>query len=198
MKLKRSQKIIFSTFFKYCKREIRNFLKWPFSRKKFVPLYAWGVKGSFKGKVCTNGYVPQLNWNCRAYDWTLFRYFWIICRLELCRSNHHQKSVLLFCMHGETGYTFFFINNPFLTLVPKIVYVFLKNHPEKLFSNCLVDGLLTSIVEIFKDSKRPHSLLQGHLEYLMHTFELASPKVSISLRLPMHKKDFSLFSQWIV
>ena len=101
------------------------------------------------------------------------------------------------CM-GKQGTPFFFINNPFLTLVPKIVYVFLKNHPEKLFSNCLLDGLLTSIVEIFKDSKRPHSLLQGHLEYLMHTSELTSPKVSISLRFPMHKKDFSLFSQWIV
>ena len=32
----------------------------------------------------------------------------------------------------------------------------------------------------------------------MHTFELASPKVSICLRFPMQKKGFSLFSQWIV
>ena len=43
-------------------------------------------------------------------------------------------------------YTPFFINNPFLTLAPKIVYAFLKKSPKKLFSNCLVDGLLTSIV----------------------------------------------------
>ena len=35
---------------------------------------------------------------------------------------------------------------PFLTLAPKIVEAFLKNRPQKLFSNCLVDGLLTSIV----------------------------------------------------
>ena len=32
----------------------------------------------------------------------------------------------------------------------------------------------------------------------MYTFELTSPKVSISLRLPMQKKGFSLFSQGIV
>ena len=35
--------------------------------------------------------------------------------------------------------------------------------------------------------KRPHSLLQGHLEYAMHTFDLTSPKVSISPRFPMQK-----------
>ena len=31
----------------------------------------------------------------------------------------------------------------------------------------------------------------------MHTSELTSPKVSISLRFSMQKKDFSLFSEWI-
>ena len=41
----------------------------------------------------------------------------------------------------------FLISNPFLTLAPKIVQAFLKNRPEKLFSNCLVDGLLTSQVQ---------------------------------------------------
>ena len=40
----------------------------------------------------------------------------------------------------------FFINNPFLTLAPKIVEAFLKNRPQKLFSNCLVGGLSASIV----------------------------------------------------
>ena len=40
----------------------------------------------------------------------------------------------------------FSINNPFLTLAPKIVQAFLKNLPKNLFSNYLVDGLLTSIV----------------------------------------------------
>ena len=29
----------------------------------------------------------------------------------------------------------FFINNPFLTLVPKIIYAFLKNHPKNFFGN---------------------------------------------------------------
>ena len=33
-----------------------------------------------------------------------------------------------------------------ITLALKIVSAFLKNCPKKLFSNCLVDGLLTSIV----------------------------------------------------
>ena len=32
--------------------------------------------------------------------------------------------------------------------------------------------------------------LQGHLKYVMHTFELRSPKLSISLRFPMQKKGF--------
>ena len=40
----------------------------------------------------------------------------------------------------------FLINNPFLTFAPKTVYAFLKSRPKKLFSNCLVDGLLTAIV----------------------------------------------------
>ena len=72
-------------------------------------------------------------------------------------------------------FTPFFIKNPFLTLAPKIVKAFLKNRPKKLFSNCLVDGLLTYVVLIVKHSKRRHSLLQGHLEYVMHTFELRNP-----------------------
>ena len=78
---------------------------------------------------------------------------------------------------------------------PQNCLAFLKNRPKKLFSNCLVDGLLTSIVSIFKHSERRHSLLQGHLQYVMHTFELTSQKVSISLRFPMHKKVFSLYSE---
>ena len=40
----------------------------------------------------------------------------------------------------------FFINNAFLIFVSKIVEAFLKSFPKNLFSNCLVDGLLTSIV----------------------------------------------------
>ena len=50
------------------------------------------------------------------------------------------------CPYPLLSLVLFFINNPLLTLSPKIVQTFLKNHPKKLFSNCLVDGLLTSIV----------------------------------------------------
>ena len=42
---------------------------------------------------------------------------------------------------------FFFISDPFLTLAQKIGEAFLKNCPKKWFSNCLVDGLLNSIVK---------------------------------------------------
>ena len=38
------------------------------------------------------------------------------------------------------------MNDPFFILAPKIVEAFLKNVPKKLFSTCLVDGLLNSIV----------------------------------------------------
>ena len=41
---------------------------------------------------------------------------------------------------------------------------------------------------MFKHSKRRHSFLQEHLEYVMHNFELTSPKVCISLRFPMQKR----------
>ena len=62
----------------------------------------------------------------------------------------------------------------------KIVKAFLKNRPKKLFSNCLVDGLLTATVYlIIKHSKRRHSLLQRNLEYVICTFELKSLKVNI-------------------
>ena len=46
----------------------------------------------------------------------------------------------------------------------------------------MLAGLLTS--------KRQRSLLRGKLEFIMHTFEMASTKVSISLRFPMQKKGF--------
>ena len=72
---------------------------------------------------------------------------------------------------------------------------FFKKPSQKLFSNYVVDGLLTSIAYIFKHSEHGHSLLQGHPEYVMHNFELKSPKVSISLsELPIQKKGFNLFS----
>ena len=85
-----------------------------------------------------------------------------------------------------------------MTLAPKIAYAFLQSFPKKLFSNCLVDVLLTSVVQILKHSERRHSLLQGHLEDGMHTFKLRDPEVSISFRFPMQKKGVSLFLQWII
>ena len=49
---------------------------------------------------------------------------------------------------------------------------------------------------MFKHSERRYSLLQGNVEYVMHTFELT--KVSISLRFSIQKKGFSLYLHWIV
>ena len=40
---------------------------------------------------------------------------------------------------------FFFTDNLFLTLAPKIVSAFQKNGPKKLFSNCLVDRLVNCL-----------------------------------------------------
>ena len=54
------------------------------------------------------------------------------------------------------------------------------------------------LMYLFEHSKHHHNLLQGHLEYVMHTFELTSAKVSISLRFPIQIKSFSLFLQWII
>ena len=68
----------------------------------------------------------------------------------------------------------------------------------QMFSNCLVSSLSTSIFWILEHSRRRHSLLQGLLGYVMRTFEVANPKVSISLRCPKQKNSFSLFLQWIV
>ena len=63
-----------------------------------------------------------------------------------------------------------------------------------MFSNCLlVDGLLTSIVSIIKHSKRRHSLLQRHLEYVMRTFELERPKVSIFSWVFYAEKRFYIY-----
>ena len=56
-----------------------------------------------------------------------------------------MKLTTIMYLH-ESVHLFFFIKNSFLTLAPKIVLAFLKNRPKKLFSNCLVDGLLAFIV----------------------------------------------------
>ena len=50
---------------------------------------------------------------------------------------------------------------------------------------------MKSSIKVFKLSERRHSLLQGQLEYVMHTFELTSQKVTISLRFPKQKKACS-------
>ena len=69
--------------------------------------------------------------------------------------------VLLFYNNvGMIWCNFFFYKQSIFDLLPE---------------NCLVDGLLAFIVSILKHSKRCHSLLQGHLEYVMRTFELTSP-----------------------
>ena len=90
-------------------------------------------------------------------------------------------------------------NNSFFTLALKIISAFLKNCPKKLFSNCLVDGLLTFIVLIFKHSKCCHSLLQVHLRVCNTHFWTYKFKSEHSwLRSPMQRKGFRLFLQWIV
>ena len=61
--------------------------------------------------------------------------------------NRPRKYFVASLMMPSLGVdTLFFINNPFLTLAQKIVETFLKKCPKKLFSNCLIDGLLTSIL----------------------------------------------------
>ena len=59
--------------------------------------------------------------------------FWIYC------------SYMTF-LYFPTYSTHFFYEQSILTLAPEIVSVFLKNRHKKLFSSCLVDGPLTSIV----------------------------------------------------
>ena len=46
---------------------------------------------------------------------------------------------------GPNLYLFFFINNSFFYRRPENFLSFSKKSPPKLFSNCLVDGILTSI-----------------------------------------------------
>ena len=49
----------------------------------------WESIGSFKDERCTIGYVPQLNWNGRAYDSaSSFSGFDLYVKLELFRSSY--------------------------------------------------------------------------------------------------------------
>ena len=66
--------------------------------------------------------------------------------LKVCKGSAYSKNQYFLFFTAMLKEYFFFINNPFLTLVPKIVSAFLKNDPKNFFSNCLVDGLLTFIV----------------------------------------------------
>ena len=69
------------------------------------------------------------------------------------------------------------------------------------FSKVLLKKTFTHVQEQKKAMLPRHSayipssvkspLLQGHLEYVMHTFELKSPEVSISLRFPIQIKTSS-------
>ena len=43
-------------------------------------------------------------------------------------------------------YTFFLYKQSILDPLPEKLFKLFSNHPQKLFSNCLVDGQLTSIV----------------------------------------------------
>ena len=86
--------------------------------------------------------------NYRRHFLFLYEFTFLTLNENLNFAWQHNKSITKNQLH------IFFINNPFLTLAPKIVWAFLKNRSKKLFSNCLGDDLWTSIVEIFKHSKR--------------------------------------------
>ena len=62
------KRTIFQHFFNYCTYEIIIFAPKVCSAN----LYTWGHIGSFKDKICTNRYVPTLNWNWRAYNRNCF------------------------------------------------------------------------------------------------------------------------------
>ena len=69
-------------------------------------------------------------------------------------------------------YTILFDKQSIFDPHPEICLSFSKKSPQKIVdSNCLVNDLLSSILQIFKHFKCYHSSLQGHLEYAMHTFE---------------------------
>ena len=73
---------------------------------------------------------------------------WVLNQPLLFDDSLNVLFLKVFCIEDSSNllHPLFFINNPFLTLAPKLVKALLKNRPKKLFSNCLVDGQLTSIV----------------------------------------------------
>ena len=77
----------------------------------------------------------------------------------------------------------FFINNPFLILAQKFVQAFLRNCPKKLFSNSLVDGLLTSIVLKSCDTCEPfHQTTLMSEDIALHCLQVCEKRFANSLQ----------------
>ena len=65
------------------------------------------------------------------------------CQFSKKKSESGSQLIVIVTSANHTP---FFISKPFLTLAPKIVQAFLKYRPKNSFSNCLVNGLLTSVL----------------------------------------------------
>ena len=110
-----------------------------------------------------------------------------------------DKILLLKCNYWNLFFTIFityitlFYEQSIFDPCPEYCLSFSKKLLKKVVQQLLCRWSINC-----KHSKRRHSLFQGQIEYVMHTFELTSLKVCISLRFPMKKKGFSLYSQWIV
>ena len=89
--------------------------------------------------------------------------------------------------HRLVNYTFFYKQSICETR-PENCLSFSKKPPQKL-----VEQLFSRSINFYCLNIQTFKILQGHLDYVMHTFELASPKVCISVKFPMQKKGFSLF-----
>ena len=77
----------------------------------------------------------------------------------------------------------FFYDQSIFDPRPEYCLNFSKKLPQKIVQQLLCRSSIN-----FKHSKRRQSLFQGQIEYVMHTFEMTSLKVCISLRLPMKKR----------
>ena len=67
---------------------------------------------------------------------------------------------------------------------------FSKNLPSKFVKQLFSRWSINFYCLNNQNSKRRHSLLQRHLEYVMHIFELTSPKVSIFSQVSYAEKGF--------
>ena len=157
---------------------------------------------NFTGKeLCGDSNTGSFLWNLWKFlEHLLISFFtehirWLLLILFWNYKPFWNTAVLFF---RRIALHLFLITIHFWPSPQKLFKLCYRIAPKQLFSNCLVGLLLTSIVEIFKHSERCHCFLQAHLDYVMHTFELPSPKVNNSLRFSMQKKGFSVLSFYCV